>query len=618
MSRHPAIAIIIAALTALIASCTGSTATAVEKIIIEPESITFAPGETKTVEITILPDNASDKTVIWSDSDAFTIDGASITASSTAQAGDYTLTASSRSNPDIKATLKATISASSAGGGGGGSTTPPTPPEEEPEEELTPDATIDISDKAPAGEITSSTLLVDNQPVESADQVFMISGLEPGKLYTFYPTVPVEEETVQPIMRMLARSALSTPLSRINGGKSYLFSPQEGESSVTFRASDMNLRDGDTFSVAQMQTNDVSSVDAPDFIQADGIHMLLKEDFENPLYETVIDGENHRVYEAYYSVNASSLPLDFQKDNVVLGLREGGSGSGNTNYGLLDSSFQELRSREYRGVLDLSELETIYLYSRMEISESDADNRWWQEVLLLNPKEITDEETTLSNPSIGMISPLPGMSSDTEYVLEFTKAAGNNPFSNYAISSSNPNGRIAAGGNIGYRHPYLFPIEIEDNRMIVYVGQLSETVIFDFIQGYEIEDVTVKLRKIKEEEKEKIEYITAYDLVNDVSYTIQNHGYIPIIFDPCIPEEDLMGLTVSLHCQDESLIPYVELKVVASHSSREGFSEMTIGNKEDSTREFQPDDILEHAYISYDKFDGDMVNPITVDISFSK
>ena len=350
MPRHPAIAIIIAALTALIASCTGSTATAVEKIIIEPEAITFAPGETKTVEITILPDNASDKTVIWSDSDAFTIDGASITASSTAQAGDYTLTASSRSNPDIKATLKATISASSAGGGGGGSTTPPTPPEEEPEEELTPDATIDISDKAPAGEITSSTLLVDNQPVESADQVFMISGLEPGKLYTFYPTVPVEEETVQPIMRMLARSALSTPLSRINGGKSYLFSPQEGESSVTFRASDMNLRDGDTFSVAQMQTNDVSSVDAPDFIQADGIHMLLKEDFENPLYETVIDGENHRVYEAYYSVNASSLPLDFQKDNVVLGLREGGSGSGNTNYGLLDSSFQELRSREYRGV----------------------------------------------------------------------------------------------------------------------------------------------------------------------------------------------------------------------------------------------------------------------------
>ena len=56
LSRHPAIAIIIAALIALIASCTGSTATAVEKIIIEPESITFAPGETKTVEFTITPD----------------------------------------------------------------------------------------------------------------------------------------------------------------------------------------------------------------------------------------------------------------------------------------------------------------------------------------------------------------------------------------------------------------------------------------------------------------------------------------------------------------------------------------------------------------------------------
>ncbi len=186
MSRHPAIAIIIAALIALVASCTGSTATAVEEIIIEPEAITLAPGETKTVEITILPDNASDKTVVWSDSDAFTIDGTSITASSTAQAGDYTLTASSRSNPDIKATLKATISASSAGGGGG-STTPPTPPEEEPEEELTPDATVSTEDIFKTQAVEGKTNVSEPIPIEAGNDVIKIEGLAGGKLYTLYP-----------------------------------------------------------------------------------------------------------------------------------------------------------------------------------------------------------------------------------------------------------------------------------------------------------------------------------------------------------------------------------------------------------------------------------------------
>ena len=130
MFKNPIATIVIVSLIALTVSCADTTSTAIEEIIIEPEAITLTPGETKTVDITIIPDNASDKTIVWSNSNVFTIDGTSITASKDAESGVYTLIASSKSNPDIKATLKATIATAPAGAGGEDEGNPPVPPEE--------------------------------------------------------------------------------------------------------------------------------------------------------------------------------------------------------------------------------------------------------------------------------------------------------------------------------------------------------------------------------------------------------------------------------------------------------------------------------------------------------
>lgn len=300
MSRHPAIAIIIAALLALASSCTGSTATAVEEIIIEPETITLAPGETKTIAIAILPDNASDKTVIWSDSDAFTIDGTSITASSTAQAGDYTLTASSRSNPDIKATLKATISASSAGGGGGGSTTPPTPPEEEPEEDLTPDTTISkdtIFDSSAL--VEGKTNVSDPIEIKENQEVIKIDGLTGGKLYTLYPERA--DEVAGSSMNLRARTASSRNSSNLinvnSSGYSYAFIVPEGETSYTFKASDMDLAVGDSFTVG-----DIPSLDFIDGIET-GVSISQNVDSDI----LVSDENGYKTYEKFFSINVDQL-----------------------------------------------------------------------------------------------------------------------------------------------------------------------------------------------------------------------------------------------------------------------------------------------------------------------
>ena len=575
MSRHPAIAIIIAALTAFIASCTGSTATAVEKIIIEPESITFAPGETKTVEITILPDNASDKTVIWSDSDAFTIDGASITASSTAQAGDYTLTASSRSNPDIKATLKATISASSAGGGGGGSTTPPTPPEEEPEEELSPDATISkdaIFDSSAA--VEGKTNVSEPITIEADKDVIKIEGLTGGKLYTLYPDRG--NGVAGSSMNLRARTASSRNSSNLinvnSSGYSYAFIVPEGETSYTFKASDMGLSAGDSFTVGDTA--------APTLDFEDGINGMSISQIEDGDIMVSDDGEV-KTYEKFFSVSIEDLKTKLKLDPsrlVILGETVEGSGSGGTNFGLIDQFGNDMPVDGTSTILDLSEEKTIYVYTYMEVITEDSP--WKFVISFVNPIEVTSEPQSLKAPGAYLLK-----ASSIDRIVEISGGQNN---SNLDLE--------ARYGIDGRRHPWFFEISRDPVYLINLESNLTGYENEDIIFSYPIAiygDATIRVRDAADDDP-KPEEINSFDK----PYTIvmgETKSYLPIIFRTNDSDKDLGGMNVKV-----ADFRGCRVNVVARHTYGTGSSTMVL---EDSSKyqqhetDFDNSDILEYAYI---------------------
>ena len=81
----------------------------VTSITLSQTSATIAFGQSFTLSATVLPENASDATVEWSSSNpsAASVSDGIVTAGSVA--GTATITAKSKSNPDVKATCKVTV-----------------------------------------------------------------------------------------------------------------------------------------------------------------------------------------------------------------------------------------------------------------------------------------------------------------------------------------------------------------------------------------------------------------------------------------------------------------------------------------------------------------------------
>ena len=104
-------------------SCSGSADkpdVPVESITLDSTEITLKAGETATLNATVSPEDATDKSLLWaSDSESITVEAGVVTVSSTATAGEYTITVTSVSNTTVKTTCTVTVEAAAAGGGGG-------------------------------------------------------------------------------------------------------------------------------------------------------------------------------------------------------------------------------------------------------------------------------------------------------------------------------------------------------------------------------------------------------------------------------------------------------------------------------------------------------------------
>ena len=158
----------------LFTSCSDTSSVVdVEEIKLDKESIEIAPGGTATIIATVLPDNATNKEISWNvTGEGVSITDGVITVSDTAAAGDYTITVTSSSNPDVKATCLLTVTeAPISGGGGGGGGGAGAPPEEEETVESTEVKLPEVT-----GELTK-TEVSDPTQVENDDQMSFFQNL---------------------------------------------------------------------------------------------------------------------------------------------------------------------------------------------------------------------------------------------------------------------------------------------------------------------------------------------------------------------------------------------------------------------------------------------------------
>lgn len=87
----------------------GSTTVAVAGITLDKASATLTEGETLALSATVLPENATDKTVTWTSSDetVATVKDGVVTA---VKAGKATITAASAATPSVSATCEIVVS----------------------------------------------------------------------------------------------------------------------------------------------------------------------------------------------------------------------------------------------------------------------------------------------------------------------------------------------------------------------------------------------------------------------------------------------------------------------------------------------------------------------------
>ena len=287
-------------------SCSGSADkpdVAVESITLDSTEITLKAGETATLNATVSPEDATDKSLLWtSDSESITVEAGVVTVSSTAAAGEYTITVTSVSNTTVKTTCTVTVEAAAAGGGGGGGGSPSGGEEAQPE----PDKEIDISEEISTGEGSAApTQTVVSEPIPIADNVSVIklTNLESGKMYTLYPekseAQPASKAFSAPLPKRASRS--SSNLNSLSGG-TYIFTVPKDQTDFTFHVEDMNLTAGDAFRVGKVAESTIS------FTEADAGSIVIQQGEDEPIFTRKIGDITHEIYEKFFaSLEAEGL-----------------------------------------------------------------------------------------------------------------------------------------------------------------------------------------------------------------------------------------------------------------------------------------------------------------------
>ena len=550
-------------------SCSGSADkpdVAVESITLDSTEITLKAGETATLKATVSPEDATDKSLLWtSDSESITVEDGVVTVSSTATAGEYTITVTSVSNTTVKATCTVTVEAAAAGGGGGGGSAP----------SYSNHTEIDAS-AISSGDADAKTYDVDE------DTLVTLTGLTPGEVYTIYP-----QATSSPAAKAMsalpsAKASSNSNLIATKAGTYLLYADSE---TVQFGGDELGSG-ASSFKLAELE---------PEIINL-GEDMIIEE--QDGLF-TIEDGQ--KIYEKTYRVDLTDHS-GFKLDDLYLYDTKAGSGSGGSDYGIIMDDGSIDRSR---GKIDLSDKDYILVWQQLVVKTSNG--KYEYEVSLENAIDIGygASENITKSPAVYRINP--NGHENEELALEITLAKNVGP-SCYVMTTSTPEGRYA---DTGYwkEHSLMLLQYVDDTdarKLVFYVGKLDRPIVFDFRfeSGTNVEDMgKMQVRKVSEEEKARIIKINVsaetwpykIDLGKyDESHLLNVRDYIPIVFTG--DQADRTNVTVSI---DKELTdsPVDMIHFIAGPTSRVGYSQGSVPNHDPTSYSIKENRYLDHANI---------------------
>ena len=554
-------------------SCSGSADkpdVAVESITLDSTEITLKAGETATLKATVSPEDATDKSLLWtSDSESITVEAGVVTVSSTATAGEYTITVTSVSNTTVKAACTVTVEAAAAGGGGGGGGggSPSGGEEAQPEPDKEIDIDIELKPEEGSGESPSEkpTQTVVSEPI-TIDQdvsVIKLTNLESGKMYTLYPekneAQPPSKAFSAPLPKRASRS--SSNLNSLSGG-TYIFTVPEGQTEFTFHVEDMNLTAGDAFRVGKVAESTIS------FTEADAGSIVIQQGKDKPIFTRKTGAITHEIYEKFFKVSLSDVK---DKEHIALlnpldGL---GSASASTNFEIIDEYGNSIVKDKKFSILDFSNHSSIYVYMKMEVISEETN---WKLVLYLrNPPLISEEkEINLAAPNIYMFD-----SSSVDRIVEISFLPDVQGFGSSGFNND-VNARYASTGE---RHQYFYPISFEPNKILMNLApNENDSIIFDYEYSPKEVEVTAKVRnRTDEDPNAKVIYLKSGENKIVIEELEQGKALYPMVFFKEGTQEQVNAATIDF----TEVVG--RLRIVSSHDDNHGYSNTSLPHQIDGT-----------------------------------
>lgn len=319
------------------------------------------------------------------------------------------------------------------------------PSDSEPAEPIAVDVSTAISGSSGSTQVSKPI------PTSGGAQEISLKGLEPGKLYTVY--------TSSGTTRASRRAAESASLSYLDNGAYSLCLP-EGQTELTFTASDIGLTDGGNFRVGDVAA---TTIDFQDGSKG----MTIGQQKTTPVF---VEEDGTEYYEAFYRVDVSTIP---NPDRFVINevISHTGSGGGSHSFAFVDTEGNKINTIRQSAILDLSGYDTVYLWQQMYVYFSD-NNDQLSTLYMIEPETISASGTTIiSNPGTYIIEP----SSTDQYLI--AEGLSQNNSGGLGVFVNDMNARYTKTGK---RFTGVFPLFTADGTTVVNIPKHSEHVMFDY------------------------------------------------------------------------------------------------------------------------------------------
>ena len=320
-----------------------------------------------------------------------------------------------------------------------------TPSDSEPADPIAVDVSTAIAGSSGSTQVS--------KPIATSGgaQEISLKGLESGKLYTVYTSSDYPGAS--------RRASEPSPLSYLDNGAYSMVLP-EGQTELTFTASDIGLTDGGDFRIGDVAA---TTIDFQDGSKG----MTIGQQKTMPVF---VEEDGTEYYEAFYRIDVSTIP---NPDRFVINevISHTGSGGGSHSFAFVDAGGNKISTISQSAILDLSGYDTVYLWQQMYVYFSD-NNDQLSTLYMIEPESISASGTTMiSNPGTYIIEP----SSTDQYLI--VDGLSQNNSGGLSVFVNDMNARYT---DTGKRFTGVFPLFTADGTTVINIPKHSEPIMFDY------------------------------------------------------------------------------------------------------------------------------------------